>query len=158
MHWQRQYLHPMLRAFDAPSREECTARRETSNTPQAALVLLNDPTFLEAARHLAGRVLRQEQLVDAREQGVRDRERLAWLGQELLQREWSAEETAALERYLAAAREEYRDEAPAQALLGVGWRDRGPVASAPAVSPGEWAAWTSVCRVVLNLGEVLTRE
>ena len=158
MHWQRQYLHPMLRAFDAPSREECTARRESSNTPQAALVLLNDPTFLEAARHLAGRVLRREQLVDAREQGVRDRERLAWLGQELLQREWSAEETGALERYLAAAREEYRDEAPAQALLGVGWRERGPVASAPAVTPGEWAAWTSVCRVVLNLGEVLTRE
>jgi hypothetical protein len=59
MHWQRQYLHPMLVAFDAPTREECTARRNVSNTPQAALVLLNDPTFLETARALAARVLRE---------------------------------------------------------------------------------------------------
>jgi len=59
MHWQRQYLHPMLAAFDAPTREECTARRTASNTPQAALVLLNDPSFLETARALAVRVLRE---------------------------------------------------------------------------------------------------
>ncbi|NNM30049.1 MAG: DUF1549 domain-containing protein, partial [Akkermansiaceae bacterium] len=50
VHWQRQFLHPMLRAFDAPTREECTAERPRSNTPVAAMVLLNDPTFLEAAR------------------------------------------------------------------------------------------------------------
>src|SRR5204863_4474616 len=56
-HWQRQYLHPMLKAFDAPSREECTAQRPVSNTPLAALVLLNDPTFIEAARLLAQHTL-----------------------------------------------------------------------------------------------------
>ena len=50
IHWQRQFLHPMLKAFDAPSREECTAERPQSNTPVAALNLLNDPTFVEAAR------------------------------------------------------------------------------------------------------------
>jgi hypothetical protein len=53
MHWQRQFLHPMLKAMDAPSREECTARRPRSNTPTAAMVLLNDPTFVEAADALA---------------------------------------------------------------------------------------------------------
>ncbi|MEK6233941.1 MAG: DUF1549 and DUF1553 domain-containing protein, partial [Planctomycetales bacterium] len=53
MHWQRQFLHPMLRAMDAPSREECTAVRPRSNTPLAALTLLNDPTFVEAARAFA---------------------------------------------------------------------------------------------------------
>ncbi len=53
IHWQRQFLHPMLRAFDAPSREECSVKRPNSNTPRAALVLLNDPTFIEAAKSLA---------------------------------------------------------------------------------------------------------
>ncbi len=57
VHRQRQFLHPMLKAFDAPSREECTAQRAQSNTPMAALVLLNDPTFVEAARAFATRSL-----------------------------------------------------------------------------------------------------
>ena len=57
VHWQRQFLHPMMKAMDAPSREECTAQRPRSNTPTAALVLLNDPTFVEAARAFAARIL-----------------------------------------------------------------------------------------------------
>ncbi|MCH2584869.1 MAG: DUF1553 domain-containing protein, partial [Planctomycetes bacterium] len=57
VHWQRQFLHPMLKAFDAPRREECTARRSRSNTPLAALVLLNDPTFVQAAQAFARRIL-----------------------------------------------------------------------------------------------------
>ena len=57
MHWQRTFLHPMLANFDAPAREECTATRNVSNTPQQALTLLNDPTFVEAARVFAARLL-----------------------------------------------------------------------------------------------------
>ena len=57
VHWQRQFLHPMLKAFDAPSREECSAERPQSNTPLAALVLLNDPTFLEAAKSFAQKII-----------------------------------------------------------------------------------------------------
>tara|TARA_Y100000588_G_scaffold244230_1_gene258394 strand:- start:5896 stop:8142 length:2247 start_codon:yes stop_codon:yes gene_type:complete len=57
VHWQRQFLHPMLKAFDAPRREECTAQRARSNTPLAALVLLNDPTFVQAAQAFAKRIL-----------------------------------------------------------------------------------------------------
>ena len=57
VHWQRQFLHPMMRAFDAPRREECTAKRPRSNTPLASLVLLNDPTFVEAAHAFAKRIL-----------------------------------------------------------------------------------------------------
>src|SRR6185436_16252293 len=56
-HWQRQYLHPSLLAFDAPSREECTADRVRSNTPLQSLVLLNAPEFVEAARIFAERAL-----------------------------------------------------------------------------------------------------
>src|SRR5262245_20372615 len=64
-HWQRQYLHPMFKAFDAPTREECTAQRPRSNTPLAALVLLNDPTFVECARMFAQRVLAKGGATDA---------------------------------------------------------------------------------------------
>ena len=53
MHWQRQFLHPLLKAMDAPSREECVAKRSRSNTPIAAMVLLNDPGFYEAAESFA---------------------------------------------------------------------------------------------------------
>jgi len=59
VHWQRQFLHPMMKAFDAPSREECTTQRPQSNTPLAALVLLNDPTFLEAAKAFAGKIVKR---------------------------------------------------------------------------------------------------
>ena len=57
VHWQRQFLHPMLKAFDAPRREECNAQRARSNTPLAALVLLNDPTFVQAAQAFSKRIL-----------------------------------------------------------------------------------------------------
>ena len=55
-HWQRTFLHPMLRTFDAPSRDECAMSRPQSNTPLQALVLMNDPTFVEAARVLADKL------------------------------------------------------------------------------------------------------
>ena len=57
--WQRTFLHPSMVAFDAPSREECAADRSRSNIPQQALVLLNDPTYVEAARAFAARILRE---------------------------------------------------------------------------------------------------
>jgi hypothetical protein len=53
VHWQRTFLHPSLMTFDAPSREECTVSRVSSNTPLQALVLLNDPIYVEAAQALA---------------------------------------------------------------------------------------------------------
>src|SRR5205807_2320861 len=56
-YWQRTFLHPSLLAFDASTREECTVERPRSNTPLQALVLLNDPTYVEAARALAERAL-----------------------------------------------------------------------------------------------------
>ena len=56
-YWQRSFLHPSFLAFDAPPREECTVERPRSNTPQQALVLLNDPTYVEAARVFAQRII-----------------------------------------------------------------------------------------------------
>lgn len=57
--WQRSFLHPSMLAFDAPSREECAAERNRSNIPQQALVLLNDPSYVEAARAFATRILKE---------------------------------------------------------------------------------------------------
>jgi hypothetical protein len=57
--WQRSFLHPSLLAFDAPTREECVAQRTRANVPQQALVLLNDPTYVEAARAFASRIERE---------------------------------------------------------------------------------------------------
>ena len=56
--WQRTFIHPMLEIFDAPGREECTASRVVSDTPQQALTLLNDPSFVEASRVFAERIAR----------------------------------------------------------------------------------------------------
>ena len=58
-HWQRTFIHPMFAAFDAPSREECAVDRFQSNSPQQALTLLNDQTFVEAAEAFAARLERE---------------------------------------------------------------------------------------------------
>ncbi len=144
-HWQRQYLHPSMLAFDAPSREECTAKRARSNTPLQSLALLNDPTYVEAARVFA------EELVA---KGGPDRERIDRAFERAVTRPATDQEAAVLEGLLAAHREAYRaDPEAAAALLAVG------EAAAPAsLDAAELAAWTSVTRAVLNLHEVITRN
>lgn len=144
-HWQRQYLHPMLKAFDAPSREECTARRPISNTPLAALALLNDPTYVEAARVFAARMLR--------EGGSTDEERIRWGFRVALSRLPDDAEVAALVRLCELNREVYRsDSESARKILAIG------LAPNPAdLDPVEVAAWTQTARVLLNLHEAITR-
>ncbi len=93
VHWQRQFLHPMLKAMDAPSREECTARRPRSNTPTAAIVLLNDPTFIEAAEAFAQRI--------RSEAGDSDAERLEWAFQAAVSRKPDPQEREILGRLVA---------------------------------------------------------
>jgi hypothetical protein len=145
-HWQRQYLHPSLLAFDAPSREECTADRNRSNTPLQSLVLLNDPSYVEAARALAERILQ--------EGGETDRSRLNYAFQRAVSRNVTDEESAVLESLLNGHRGEYAaDAASVDAILTVGAR---PVAEN--VDRVQLAAWTSIARVILNLHEVVTRN
>ncbi len=144
-HWQRTFLHPSLLAFDAPSREECTVNRPNSNTPLQALVLLNDPIFVEAARVLAGRTLR--------EGGRSAASRVDWALQRALARPAREPERALLLELLTRERSRFRaDPAAAQALVRTG--------EAPAprhADPVELAAWTSVTRAILNLHETITR-
>lgn len=143
--WQRTFLHPSLLAFDAPSREECVAERNRSNLPQQALVLLNDPTYVEAARVLAARILTGG--------GRDDAQRFEQAWQWTLQRAPRPEEIATAGALLAGHRRSYQaDPAPARALLATG---DTPVPAG--VDPVELAAWTHVARVLLNLHEFITR-
>jgi hypothetical protein len=147
VHWQRQFLHPWLMAFDAPTREECTAQRPISNTPSAALVLLNDPSFVEAARALAQRTL-------ATDKAMNDEDRLRWEWRLVAGRPAKSEEVEMLKTLLDKHRQHYgeqREAADALASVGNTKRDENQDAA-------ELAAWTSVSRVLLNLNETISRN
>jgi hypothetical protein len=142
MHWQRTFMHPMLAGFDAPSREECTADRFQSNSPQQALTLLNDPSFVEAARGFA---LRLKPGTD--EQRIREAVKLA------LSRDPKSGELDSLTKFLATQRETYQSKPDdAVAFLKTGLSNPGT-----GQDPAELAAWTQLCRVILNLHETITR-
>jgi hypothetical protein len=144
-HSQRTFLQPMLANFDAPAREECIAARNVSNTPQQALTLLNDPTFVEASRMFAARVLGSPAKSDA--------ERLDRAFQIAEARPIKDNEKQSLLSFLAAQRDYYGKNADdATRLLRIGNASEPKTASTD-----ELAAWTQVCRVVLNLQETITK-
>jgi mono/diheme cytochrome c family protein len=144
--WQRTFLHPSLLAFDAPTREECTVDRARSNTPLQALVLLNDPAYVEASKVFAGRIVA--------EGGRTQSERLRYAYRRAIQREPTPPEADLLMRLYREHLTQYQaDRAAAVELLKVG--DAQPPGGAP---PAELAAWTSVARAVLNLHETITRD
>ena len=141
VHWQRQFLHPMLKAMDAPSREECTAQRPRSNTPLEALVLLNDHSMIEAAVAMAARI-------DAK--GGDDDQRIRRAFLLATSRDPDAVEMRTLRSLLQQGRDIYRDDARAAELL-VG----GKVTASD--DQKELAAWTVVMRAILNLYETVAR-
>jgi hypothetical protein len=144
-HWQRSFQHPSLLAFDAPSREECCVERPRSNIPQQALVLLNDPTYVEAARVFAERILR--------EGGKTPDDRVRWAVTTALSRPARDEEVRVLAGLYAKHAAEYaHDPEAARKLLATG--DHPPAKDADVA---ELAAWTSVARAILNLHETITR-
>ena len=144
-HWQRTFLHPSMMAFDAPSRQECTAERATSNTPMQALTLLNDPTYVEVARVFAARILS--------EGGESIADRINWAYQRVLSRMPQPQELEIMANLYGKHQTEYTANLDAaDALVATG--------EAPAtedVASDELAAWTSVARVILNLHETITR-
>jgi hypothetical protein len=144
-HWQRAFLQPMLANFDAPAREECAANRVVSNTPQQALTLLNDPTFVEASRVFAAHLLAPA--------GESDEGRLDRAFEIALARPVKEKERESLLKFLALQREYYDQNADEAAKLL-----RTGIAPEPKKTDAhELAAWTQVCRVVLNLQETITR-
>ena len=143
--WKRTVPPPSLQTFDAPEREFCIVRRGATNTPLQALILLNDPTYVEASRKLAERVLR--------EAAPSSPQRVAFLYRLLLAREPRAEELSLLLTVVNRQSTAFRKSPESAAkLLMVG---ESPADKA--FDPVELAAWATVCSTVMNLDEAITR-
>ncbi len=143
---KRTVPHPALTTFDAPSREICQARRARTNTPLQALGLLNDVTYVEAARRLAERALK-----DA---GASDRERLATLFRRVLGRRPTEREAVVLGHGLERRLAIYRaDPDSASKLI-----DQGESPRDRSLDPARLAAFTATASVILNLDEAITVE
>ena len=145
-YWRRSYWHPSLQAFDAPAREECVAERPVSNTPQQSLVLLNDPTYVEAARVFATRIITNG--------GESTDSRLSLAFRAAVARGPAGHERDALAEYLDRQLKRYaNDSDAAQKVVATG---ESPQPKGIEVT--ELAAWTAVARVILNLHETITRN
>lgn len=143
--WKRTCPPPGLMMFDAPNREVCVARRSTTNTPLQALVLLNDPTYIEAARKLAEQMLRG---------GTSPETRLQFGFRRATSRLPSELESRLLLKTYAEARARFQsDPAAAKELLKVG---NSPVDQE--WHPSDLAAWTVVASTIFNLDETITKR
>jgi hypothetical protein len=144
--WKRTLPHPALAAFDAPEREICLVRRSRTNTPLQALVVLNDPQYVEAARHLAERMMNE---------GSHDIDsRLATGVRMTLARAPRADELEELRAYYKSELEYFTDHHDAALkLLQVGESPRND-----RLDIVDHSAYTSVARLLLNLDEALTKN
>jgi hypothetical protein len=135
-----------MTTFDAPDRETCVIRRARTNTPLQALVLLNDPTYVEAARKLAERILHDG--------GSTTPARLEHAFRLTLARTPRPVEVSVLGEILRAAQQRFAQDPKAPLrLLAVGAAPRDG-----SLDPAELAAWTSLASVLLNLDETITKE
>ncbi|MEW6158362.1 MAG: DUF1553 domain-containing protein, partial [Verrucomicrobiota bacterium] len=145
VYWKRAVHYPSFATFDAPNREVCTAQRPRTSTPLQSLVLMNDPVYVEAARGLAQRVLREANL-DAPG-------RLTYAFRLVLARAPTKQELAILRRTLDQQLKHFEnDRDGANAFLSVGESPRPPDANVT-----ELAAYTAVANVLLNLNETITK-
>jgi hypothetical protein len=142
--WKRAAPPASMDILNAPNRETCTVRRERTNTPLQALVTLNDPQFVEAARHLAQLTLKQPGTLEGR---------LDFMAKRLLARPFRAEEMAVVRGSLDDLLAHYKARpTDAGKLLAVGESRADPSLDAPTL-----AAWTMLANELLNLDEVLNK-
>jgi mono/diheme cytochrome c family protein len=143
--WKRAVHYPSFATFDAPSREICTLQRQRTSTPLQSLVIMNDPVYVEAARALAARALR--------EGGLTLRGQLAHAFRLVLARSPRPDELKVLERTFREHHERFtRDKASAEALLSIGESPQ-PLELDTAIL----AAMSGVANVLLNLNETITK-
>jgi len=144
-YWKRMATMPDMEAFDAPMRDVACTRRQRTNTPLQALVTMNDVQWVEAARGLAERVIK--------EGGSRPEERIKLMSQILLSHDPTPKITETLESSAIAMKKHYAvHPQEAEKLIAVGEKKHD--ASIPAT---ELAAWTMVASEMLNLDETLSK-
>ena len=144
--WKRSCPPPSLVTFDAPDRETCTVRRERTNTPLQALVLLNDPIYVETARGLAQRTIK--------EGGTSDHDRIEYAFRIVTGRRPTAVEAGILLEELQEQIKSFStDKQTTQRLLSVGESKVDKK-----IKMEELAAWTMVARMLLNLDEAITKS
>jgi hypothetical protein len=147
-YWKRSVPHPSMLLFDAPFRETCALRRSRSNTPLQALNLLNDPTYVEASRWLAQRMIT--------EGGATAQGRLTHGFRLLLARQPQPVELATLASALERHQQDFQsDPESANKLLGVG--ESKNVSQPNPADPAELAAYALVASTLLNLDETITK-
>jgi hypothetical protein len=144
--WKRTVLNPGMQIFDATAREQCTVRDTRTNTPLQALNLMNDVTYLEAARLLAERMIK--------EGGAMPQQRLAWAFRLATSRLPDAVEQETLRGNLSRQLEWYRQHPAAAAKLLLTGERRNDASLAPT----ELAAYTVTASLLLNLDEVITKH
>ncbi|MCO8120372.1 PSD1 and planctomycete cytochrome C domain-containing protein [Stieleria sp. TO1_6] len=141
--WKRTSAPPQMSTFDAPSRESCTARRERTNTPLQALLLMNETQYLESAKHLAIRALVECELDEPAD-------KIAWLFETVTARRPTETEVAELVSLHKILLNHYTDQPQAAAqLLAVD--DNQP----EQISPVQHAAWMMIASTLLNLDELV---
>jgi hypothetical protein len=144
--WKRTAPPPMMVTFDAPSRETCTVRRSRTNTPLAALALMNDEQFVEASRHLGQRVMTE--CAGTEEQRIDYAFRLV-----TARHPNEREVKVLLENYRGHLANYQSDVEAAKALLAV-----GEMPADVSLDASELAAWTMVANLLLNLDEAVTKN
>jgi hypothetical protein len=142
--WKRMATMPNMDALDDPVRDASCTRRQRTDTPLQALVLMNDPQWLEAARQLAERVIHESPNAEGR---------LDTLGVILLARQWEPREKAALEKALVKFESVYaQDQGSAETLVAVGESRRDLD-----LHDDELASWMMVASAAMNLDAVLNK-
>ena len=143
--WKRTCPPPSLQAFDAPEREFCLVRRSVTNTPLQALTLMNDPTYVEASRRFAERLMK--------EGGTTPQQRIAYAYRLAMGRKPRAAEIETMLGLFNQQAVVFRLDPPgAKKLLAVGESPRDAT-----LGTAELAAWTTVASVLLNLDETITK-
>ena len=143
-YWKRSAPLPSMLIFDVPTREMCAVERPRTNTPLQALVTLNDPQFVEAARAMAQRLIREAETTDARI------ERAFALS---TARKPNPREFEILKKTLESQLQRFKsDPAKADQFLKIGESKRDG-----SIDKTEHAAWTVISQMILNLDETLTR-
>jgi Protein of unknown function (DUF1553)/Concanavalin A-like lectin/glucanases superfamily len=144
--WKRTCPPPSMMSFDAPNREVCLVRRARTNTPLQSLILMNDVTYIEAARALAEKMIHVggDKTVDRLQAGFR----------RCLARDAKTEEVTAVEELLADALQRFAKEPNAATQLNA----IGSYKSDASLNPAEVAAWTIVASTLLNLDETITKK